>query len=234
MEQLQLGGDHGPMIYAESWKDAAGLFAKLAKIMGELEPVKKEGRAPKSIGGYPFQRYEDVAAALRSKLAEAGVAFMASINGDKREIITTAKGTPMISAVLDMTFMFADSATGAVALFPWRGEANDTSDKATSKAITLGLKYFLLRSFLLSSDEPDPDTQGIPRGNGRRAAASKRWVTDAQAIERMFAEAAKIDLSQADVHLALLVDDIRDFDGAKAEAWEMITNYAARKNDIPV
>jgi len=50
----------------------------------------------------------------------------------------------------------------------------------------------------------------------------------------MFNEAKKIGLSQADVHLALLVEDVRDFDGSKQEAWGMIEAYAARKNDIPL
>lgn len=62
-------------------------------------------------------------------------------------------------------------------------------------------------------------------GNGR-AAANGQWTRDAEAITKMFAEAEKqFGLSQVDVHLALLVDDVRDFQGTKAEAWEMIKAY---------
>jgi len=171
-ELIRLGQEgRGPAIYAENWTAAAALFGKLSRIMGNLGGIEKRGQADRRMGGYRFAQYEDVAAAVRARLAEENVAFLATVDGASREEITTSRGNTMVSVVLDLSFTFVDGDSGAMAICTWKGEANDTSDKATSKAVTLGLKYFLLRGFMLSTEgEMDPDAVNHPRASQRAPA----------------------------------------------------------------
>lgn len=46
------------------------------------------------------------------------------------------------------------------------GEAFDTSDKATAKAMSVAYRIALLQVFALPTDDPDPDETYIERGNG--------------------------------------------------------------------
>lgn len=62
---------------------------------------------------------------------------------------------------------FVDLDTGHQESFPWWGEANDSQDKGSSKAQTLGQKYFLLRYFLVPPDE-DPDGGPSPENQSGR------------------------------------------------------------------
>jgi len=76
--------------------------------------------------------------------------------------------------------------------------------------------------------------QRQPANGKAKTPEPVKWTHNASTVARMFDEAKKIGLSQADVHLALLVEDVREFTGSKQDAWQMIETYAARKNDIPL
>ncbi len=76
---------------------------------------------------------------------------------------------------------------------------------------------------ILDDEDPAP-------ANGKPAEPA-RWTRNASIVARMFEEAQKqFDLNRADVLTALAVDDPRDFDGTKADAWKMIETYAQRQN----
>lgn len=45
----------------------------------------------------------------------------------------------------------------------WPGEASDTQDKGTSKAATAALKYWLLKTFLVSTGDVEEDADAGPR-----------------------------------------------------------------------
>lgn len=142
------------------------LASKLARIMGELESVPKRGR--NDFHGYDYATEADIAAAVRSKLAAAGVAVCITTNGEP-----TLQGDLML---VPLTISLVDGETGELWGGNFYGAAQDKGDKALWKAMTGAMKYFLLKTFLISTgDDPEADVSTDERAAAR---TEPRQATD--------------------------------------------------------
>lgn len=129
------------------------LYRKIAEVMGELN-VPKDGK--NSHFNYAYFTADAVADAVREKLAARNVAFFASIVG--REPLT---GFSKPRWVVDFKFTFADGDSGETQECTWSAEADGNDDKGINKCATAAEKYFLLKTFIVSTgDEPDADADG--------------------------------------------------------------------------
>ena len=127
-----------------------GLAGKLAKAMASVHGVRKDGR--NDFHKYDYVTSDAVTAEVREALAEQGVFFMPSVD----EVL---RGQAHVT--LKMTMRFFDGETGEVMESTWYSEASDKGDKAINKAQTAGVKYFLLKAFLVPvNNEPDADSEG--------------------------------------------------------------------------
>lgn len=149
-------------------KALAKLFGKLARVMGRLERLHKSGH--NTHFNYDFVTDADVSDAIRSTLADEGIAFFANIHSAERVVVgQDTKGRDRWKTIVHCNFIFADSETGATWASDWQGEAIDDQDKGTAKAATSALKYFLLKNFILSTGDPSDDSDGdAPAQAGRK------------------------------------------------------------------
>ncbi len=137
-----------------------GLMARMSAVMGRLERLPKNGWNDHF--KYPFVTDADVSDAVRQALAAEGIAFLPSIEEVARDGNRT---------IAKFAFTFSCE-TGEVWMAKWMGEATDTQDKGFAKAATSALKYFLLKTFIISTgDEPDPDKEGPAKPAKKQAAA---------------------------------------------------------------
>jgi len=184
----------------------AALFSKLARVMGNLSRLPKSGH--NSHFNYDFVTDSDVSDAVRNALAVEGVAFFAHMRGVQRDDK---------KVVAHFTYTFADGETGATWACDWTGEAIDTQDKGTAKAATSALKYFLLKTFILStgdlSDDADSDGTTPPAkparkptkasGNGKKAdPMTEFWSTVREleidnAVAKSYLDKCKGDAAKA-------------------------------------
>lgn len=150
----------------------ARLYAKMAAVMAELSNIPKTGK--NTHFNYSFVTADAVADKVRDLLSSKGVAFFASIVG--RELLEVRKGSEKTDPktgevtrvvainsrwVVNFAFTFADSETGATETQTWTAEADSGDDKGINKCATAAEKYFLLKTFIVSSaDEPDADADG--------------------------------------------------------------------------
>jgi len=74
----------------------------------------------------------------------------------------------------------------------WPGEANDSQDKGTSKAATAALKYWLLKTFVVSTGDIGEDADAGAGGNQRRSQNELATVAQKRQIEAL-AEALEIE-----------------------------------------
>lgn len=147
---------------------ADNLYTKLARVMGAVSRLKKTGRNVQF--GYDYVTESDVADMIRAALAENNVAFLVSMIESKRtEHRTTKAGNVQMLTHVVFEFTFACGDSGDVITRRWEGEALDTEDKGLSKAATLAEKYFLLKTFVMSTDDPldDPDS-GMSKSRQQR------------------------------------------------------------------
>jgi hypothetical protein len=63
-----------------------------------------------------------------------------------------------VSLLVSYTFMAED---GSSVITSMAGEASDSGDKATSKALSMALKYALFQTFMIPTGENDPDSEVV-------------------------------------------------------------------------
>lgn len=149
--------------------EAGGLYKKLAAVMAEVGRVPKSGR--NQFHKYDYVTEADLVDAVRDKLASRNVAMIPSVVDVGERTITTDRGKESTVTTVRMAFTFCDGDTGETFRAEWAGSGDDAGDKGIYKAYTGGLKYFLMKTFLIATgDDPENDSRQTSRPQ-RRAQA---------------------------------------------------------------
>lgn len=142
-------------------EELLNLHQKLARITGEIGVVAKDGN--NSEQNFKFIEYAAIAGKLRTLFAKYGVVIvprMQRASKQSRSEITSKYGKKGQYVLIDMYFevINADDPSDHFNVH-WTGEAADYGDKATNKAATSALKYYLMRQFNISEKGEDNDTE---------------------------------------------------------------------------
>ena len=162
---------------ARTPKPLPSLTSKLAEIMGLMAHVPKEGFNKQQ--SYKFVRESDVAEKVSQLLAERHIFLTQTVLDDSREeLYRTSSGNMMWLTTVHVQFQFIDGETGEVTapvVFP--GYGADTGDKGIYKAMTGAEKYFLMKTFLVSTgDDPEADDKVDKEAAAAGAATTTRVV----------------------------------------------------------
>ena len=136
---------------------AIGLPMKMVKIMAAVGNVAKGGT--NSQQNYKFIQSDDVVDAIRTEMIKNNVALFARALGYEQSAGTSSSNKVNWHAVVQFEFTLIDADTGETMSGTWYGESIDSSDKSFSKAGTSALKYWLLKTFMISAGEPDADKE---------------------------------------------------------------------------
>lgn len=131
------------------------IYKKIIEVMADINAIGKDRR--NSQQGFQFRGIDDVMNELHSSLAKCGVFVLPNVLDETRTTGKTSRGGDMFYTRLKINFGFYaedGSHVDAVVI----GEAMDTADKASNKALSIGLKYAMLQVFCIpTEDEKDPD-----------------------------------------------------------------------------
>lgn len=132
------------------------IYTALAKVMAAVGAVTKSKKNASQ--GYSFRGIDDVVAHVQQVMAEAGVLCVPRVIEREREVMTTKNGGAMASVrlLVEHTFYAKD---GSSVLCTTLGEAMDSGDKASNKAMSAALKYALTETLLIPTYEVDRDTE---------------------------------------------------------------------------
>lgn len=149
------------------------LAGKLAEVMGTIQHIPKLGR--NTAQGYDFVRDADVLDKVRDALAERNVAVMVDVSDCQHVEYQTARqradGGVSWMTTVSGALSFLDGDSDAVVTTGFRGVGADTGDKGYYKAVTGGVKYALLKTFLIpTGDDPEADEQPAGRRSSRASA----------------------------------------------------------------
>ena len=149
------------------------IFKKIIEVMSDINAIGKDRRNQQQ--GFQFRGIDDVMNELHSSLAKCGVFVLPKVLEETRTTGKTSRGGDMFYTRLKINFGFYaedGSHVDAVVI----GEAMDTADKASNKALSIGLKYAMLQVFCIpTEDEKDPDAQSpeLQAGSMKPAPAKK-------------------------------------------------------------
>jgi hypothetical protein len=131
------------------------LVAKLArkknKVIKLVGAIRKTGH--NEYDDYNFVEEAEVVRVLRVALIKAGLSL--SVTASDISLMNTIKpgAGELSNYTIKMMFTLVDTETGYSQSYPWLGMGSDQTDKALYKAYTSGVKYFLLKNFLLPTDD---------------------------------------------------------------------------------
>lgn len=132
------------------------IYGAIIDAMGQISAIGKDRK--NQTQGFQYRGIDDVMNELHGILAKSGIFIVPSVLEEQRTTGTTSKGGSMFYTRLKIKFTFYakdGSSVESVVI----GEAMDTGDKASNKALSIGLKYALLQVFCIpTEDDKDPDS----------------------------------------------------------------------------
>lgn len=129
------------------------VYAAINAVQGDLASrgIGKGQRNEQQ--GYMFRGIDDVYNAIAPLLAKHGLCILPRCLERSVTERTNAKGTVLFYVVVKVEFVLACSDDGSTHVVgPMYGEAMDSGDKATNKAMSAAYKYALLETFAIPTE----------------------------------------------------------------------------------
>lgn len=181
------------------------LVERLVAVKRDIGAVGKGDR--NSAQGFNFRGIDAVLNAVAGPLMKHGVmAYPSKVISIKRGTATTSSAKTMNTVEVVMQYAFTD---GIDTLhFEAPGEAFDSGDKATPKAMSVAYRTALIQALSLPTDEPDPDLDSyeavpqVPQLSDDDLLTAINAETDVVRLQQMWPEQG---LSARPVHLQAAV-----------------------------
>lgn len=139
------------------------IFGAICGVMQEIGAVSKDKKNTQ--GGYLYRGVDDVMNALQPALIKNKLFIVPMVTNEQREERASKSGGTLLYTRLTVTFRFyAEDGSFVEAVVI--GEAMDSGDKATNKALSVAYKYACFQVFCIPTDEasdadgdnPEPET----------------------------------------------------------------------------
>jgi len=147
------------------------LATTIASVMAAIDHVPKNGR--NDYHNYDYSTDDDVMQSVRPVMAEHNLIAIPSVKDRSIERISTGKKESdyQLHTRVTIEITLVDGDSGQSKTVTWEGEAQDGQDKGLYKAYTSGIKYWALKTFLLSADA-DVETHDAAAAQGSSQSGS--------------------------------------------------------------
>lgn len=157
---------------------APQVFEAVHRLMQRVEVIGKEGTYEGGRSGrYKFRRVDDVMDAVGHAMRDVGLVMQTQVvSGPSYATsqVTNREGyvTEWTTCRATIAYTFIDIRDGSRHTIEMPGEGRDSSDKATSKAMAMAMKYALVQGLCIPLEsEQDPDDE---RPTIERQASAQR------------------------------------------------------------
>lgn len=140
---------------------AEGVPHVLTAISAVMAALSKEGIAKgrdNQQQNYKFRGIDDVYNALSPILADNALVITPRCVSRQKEVVQSNNGKPLFYVTVQMEFELASARDGSTTTASMFGEAMDSADKATNKAMSAAYKYMAMQVFCIPTEgDNDPD-----------------------------------------------------------------------------
>lgn len=160
------------------------VYQAIADVQGELSRtgIAKNRTNSQPGANYSFRGIDDVYAALSPLLAKHRLVVVPRVI--QRECVErrSSKGNPLFNVTVHAEFDFVSAIDGTIHTAATFGEAMDSSDKATNKAMSAAYKYAAFMTFAIPT-EGDNDADATTHDVSNYISAEQRDDLEALASE---------------------------------------------------
>jgi hypothetical protein len=138
------------------------IYEAINKIMAEIGPIDKTKTNQQQ--GFKFRGIDDVMNVISPLLSKYGVFIIPEVIEMTREERHTQKGGTLLYSILKIKYtVFSSDGSSVSAIVV--GEGMDSGDKASNKAMAIGMKYAIIQIFCVgTADLSDPDADSPDPG----------------------------------------------------------------------
>ncbi len=138
-----------------------GALRKFLALMNAVDSLGKDKQASQEMGGYAFRSIDAAMDAVGHGMRQVGLIMRSEVI-KREEVKTVVNGRVWTSVSAEMRYVFVDPEDGSEHAIEMVGEGRDLGDKATSKAVSMALKYGLLQSLCIPFNAPESDGETTP------------------------------------------------------------------------
>lgn len=161
---------------------APAVYAGISQVIAAMAAagIAKDRRNEQQ--GYPFRGIDDVYNALATKLAAAQLCILPRVLSRAVTERATQRGGALFYVVVDVEYDIVSAIDGSRHVARVTGEAMDSADKATNKAMSAAYKYLALQAFCIPTqgdNDADATTHNVhaePAATPTAAAPSPATV----------------------------------------------------------
>ena len=135
--------------------EAPLIYQTITKVMSQIGAIGKDRK--NTMQNFQYRGIDDVMNELHGIMAKEGLFVVPAVLEENRSTGKTKNGGDLFFTRLKISFKFyAQDGSNIESIVI--GEAMDSGDKASNKALSIGLKYALLQVFCIpTEEEKDPD-----------------------------------------------------------------------------
>lgn len=188
------------------------------------EGLAKIGR--NNAQNYNFRGIDDVYNALARHLAKAKLCILPRVLSRSVTERTSTKGGAVSYVVLDVEFDLISAVDGSKHTIRTMGEAMDSADKATNKAMSAAMKYACLLAFQIPTEgDNDADAHHIEKAPAQRHEPSEAE----EEIALLFTMATTVDsIAHAEAMAAKAIKEKKVVNGGRERLLKLRADAMAR------
>lgn len=141
--------------------------------------------------GFKFRGIDDVMNRMAQHLVEANLVIIPRVVDRQVQERVNSRGNPLFYVTVTVDFSILSTVDGSIVICTVPGEAMDSGDKATNKALSIAYKYMAFQLFAIPIDE-DPDATTHVMGK----QPSKTLTPDEQDVVRKLCEQAEFSVER--------------------------------------
>ncbi len=208
----------------EKKNSAPRVYAAMCGVMKELGAGIAKGNRNQQ-QGYNFRGIDDVYNALSGPLSRNGLVMLPRVTERTCEERKTQRGGALYNVVVRVEFELVCAEDGSSVSITTYGEAMDTADKATNKAMAAAYKYASFMAFCIPTEgDNDADSSTpeatIPKSSHRRGPHPVRPEAIGMKVKREPVEKSPNDLARERLAPALALCKELGYQGG--DAWTAI------------
>jgi len=162
------------------------VYAAILEVLADLAKAGVGKNQRNTTQNFQYRGVDDVMDALAPSLAKHGLFIVPHVR--EREVTEreSLKGGKLFHVVLLIDYLFMARDGSALSVGPIYGEAMDSGDKATNKAMAVAYKYACTQTFCIpfSGDDPDANTHEVAGAQASRATEGRTPPSTSHAAER--------------------------------------------------
>lgn len=150
------------------------IYEAISSVMAEIGAIGKEKKNQQQ--GFMYRGIDDVMNALQPALVKHKVFIAPNVIEERREERTSQKGGLLFYTRLEVLYKFY-TVDGSFIETKVIGEAMDSGDKATNKAMSIAYKYACFQVFCIPTEEmidPDADVHQVSSTKPKQESKSKQ------------------------------------------------------------